>query len=94
MAYGVEGEFEPADISVRVVGMQEYAGIVSSDALEDGILYSISGLTSLNAFGQPVSNVGEPVLSNDAVTKHYAEENFSKCIVRNWYDEEDEEPGT
>lgn len=51
IAHGIDDEFEPSDISVRIVSLNEYAGIVSSGMLEDNVIYSISGLTCLNAFG-------------------------------------------
>lgn len=88
VAYTKDGDFEPTSLSVRVVKLDEYASIVSSNAFEDGVLYSISGLASLDAFNQAISNVGDPTLSNDAATKNYVDTNCSKCLMRVWTEEE------
>lgn len=87
VANGKNAEFIPSDLSIRQIDISSYVDLLRNHQLEPSVFYAISCDGQVNALEQPIINVGEPVLSNDAATKGYVDQNFSKCLVRNWYEE-------
>lgn len=61
-----------ADLSICQLDASEYYQLVSSGKCASNTLYVISS-SSINAYGQKIENLGMPMLSDDAATKGYVD---------------------
>lgn len=76
-----------ADLSICQLDTSEYYQLVSSGKCASNTLYVISS-SSINAYGQKIENLGMPMLSDDAATKGYVDNqigqlpDISKLVTR------------
>ena len=66
-----------SDLSVVKLPAEEYYQKVVDETIVDNVLYILSA-NKHNAFGENVTNLAEPTLSDDAATKGYVDNKFAE----------------
>ena len=71
---------EKADLSVCKISQSEYNKLVKNESCLSNTLYVVES-DYIDAYGQQIKNIADPIDSQDAVTLKYAQENFSKSKI-------------
>ena len=71
---------EKADLSVCKIRQSEYNELVKNESCLSNMLYVVES-DYIDACGQQIKNVAEPIDAQDAVTLKYAQDNFGKTNI-------------